>query len=113
MPSDDGLTPTQWAWLQCQLLLDDGARICPACAALSAGSYCGDCGAALQEGVHPCENCAMTGTGAFCQYCGHPRQTPVAQAIEADTYDWDAWAQGLTPFLRGITPEEEARLARS
>jgi hypothetical protein len=36
----------------------------------------------------------------------------VAAAIDEGTYDWDAWATSLTPFLGGLTPQEQALLAR-
>jgi hypothetical protein len=29
-----------------------------------------------------------------------------------DQFDWMAWAKGLEPFLGGLTPQEEALLAR-
>jgi len=55
----------------------------------------------------------MEGQGAYCAHCGTALGSAVEEAIAEDRFDWDAWAASLTPFLGGITPQEEALLARS
>jgi hypothetical protein len=104
------LTETQWIWLQCQLLLDDGFQACPSCAALGVGAYCSACGTRLLPEGATCEHCHMTGTGAYCQYCGAVLHSPVALAIEEGLFDWSAWATSLTPFLGGLTSQEKQLL---
>ena len=93
--------------------MDDAAALCPQCDALGAGSYCGACGASMQDKGRTCNSCGMAGTGAFCQHCGQELVSQIAEAIEADSYDWNAWYESLTPFLGGLTPQEEALMARS
>lgn len=112
MPSDDLLTDTQWIWLQCQILLDDGGQLCPACELLGVGTYCTACGSRFVPEERPCDHCSLPATGAYCQHCGHEVQSLVAAQIEAGTFDWDAWAKDLTPFLGGLSAQEEALLAR-
>jgi len=110
--SEGDLTQSQWLWLQCQLLLDDGVQACPTCETLSLGLYCRDCGTRLQPEQETCEQCHMVGVGMYCIQCGAQLRNPVAEAIDADTFDWEAWAQSLTPFLGGLTPQEQALLAQ-
>jgi predicted amidophosphoribosyltransferase len=107
-----GVTETQWLWLQSQLLLDEGIMACATCEALSQGPYCGQCGTRLVPEPRICEQCHMPGMGAFCQHCGTELISAVAEAIDAGTYDWDAWARSLEPFLGGLTPQEQALLQR-
>jgi hypothetical protein len=111
--SDEELTEMQWLWLECQLLLDAGFDACPACDALSLGDYCVACGTRMRAAPRLCEQCHLPGTGAYCSHCGTPMLSETAEAIDEDRFDWDAWAQSLRPFLGGLTPQEEALLARS
>jgi hypothetical protein len=37
-------------------------------------------------------------------------QTAVAEAMSTGTFNWEAWAQSLTPFLHGLTPAEAQRV---
>jgi hypothetical protein len=39
-------------------------------------------------------------------------QHETLEALAAGTFDWQAWAQSLTPWLGGVTPQEQALLAR-
>jgi predicted amidophosphoribosyltransferase len=111
--SDEDLTETQWVWLTCHLLLDEGAEACQQCDVLGLGRYCTDCGAPLHPEPRICQACEReTGEGAYCPHCGEPLESAHAVAIAAGTYDWDAWAQSLQPFLGGLTPQEAALLAR-
>lgn len=109
--SDDDLTEDQWLWFQCQLLLDDGIEACETCETLAVGPYCHTCGARMQPEPRTCDQCHMLGTGAYCSHCGAPLESAVAVAIEEQRFDWDAWARSLTPFLGGLTPQEETLLA--
>jgi hypothetical protein len=54
----------------------------------------------------------MVGVGTYCIQCGAQLRNPVAEAIDTDTFDWEAWAQSLKPFLGGLTPQEQALLAQ-
>jgi hypothetical protein len=112
VPNEQALTPTQWVWLQCQLLLDEGIHICPACEALGRGLYCTACGVRQQPVPRTCEQCQVPGTGAYCAQCGAMVRSPVEEAIDAETFDWDAWARSLRPFLHGLTPQEQQVLRR-
>src|SRR5262245_60656173 len=111
--SDDMLTETQWTWLQCQYLLDDGVALCSACDSLGVGAYCPACGQAMHPASRVCDQCHLPGTGAYCQHCGAVLQSAVAEAIDAGSFDWDAWARSLTPFLKGLTPQEESLVRTS
>jgi hypothetical protein len=106
------LTDTQCLWLQCQMLLDEGIEVCPTCASYGRGPYCEGCGTRLRPEPRLCDTCSLPGTGAYCQHCGTALLSAVAEAIDAGTYDWDAWARSLEPFLGGLTPQEQALLAR-
>lgn len=111
VPDVDNLTETQWRWLGCQYFLDDGGLACPHCDALTAGPYCRACGGRVTPELSTCEQCAMEGSGAYCQYCGTALRTTVADAIASQTFDWEAWLHSLTPFLGGLTPQEQALLS--
>lgn len=104
------MTETQWLWLQCQMLLDDGVHSCAACEALGTGTYCAACGVRIQPEGRTCVECHLPGTGAYCQHCGAPLESAVAEAITTGTFDWDAWAKSLAPFLGGLTPREQRLL---
>jgi hypothetical protein len=110
--SEDALTETQWLWLQCQYLLDDGAQLCPACEALGYGVHCQACGVRVQPESHECDHCHLAGTGAYCQHCGAVLHSPIAEAIEMGTFDWETWERSLQPFLGDMTPQEQALLAQ-
>jgi hypothetical protein len=110
VPSEDALTPSQWLWVQCHLLLDEGVEACPQCDALTASPFCAACGAALHPEVRRCEQCQSPGVGAFCGSCGAPQSSRTEEAVDAGTFDWDAWAKSLAPFLGGITAQERALL---
>lgn len=110
--SDEDLTDDQWLWLQCQLLLDDGVEACPGCDALSVGTYCTACGTRLTPEPRTCDACHLPGTGAYCAHCGAVLVSAVAEAIDEGTFDWDAWAKSLTPFLGGLTPTEQQLMLR-
>ncbi|PWT77615.1 MAG: hypothetical protein C5B60_02375 [Chloroflexi bacterium] len=110
VPNEDALTTTQWIWLQCQCLLDDGVQICPGCSSLEYGAYCTACGTALQAASPMCDDCHRAGPGPYCQGCGRLLMSPVAAAIAEGTYDWAAWAESLQPFLGGLTPQEQRLL---
>jgi len=110
--SEEDLTDSQWFWLQCQCLLDDGVLVCPACAALGTGTYCQSCGRRLAPVTRPCDQCHVEGSGAYCAHCGAALQSAVTEAIDAGTFDWDAWARSLRPFLGGLTPQEQRLLAQ-
>ena len=110
--NNGAVTPSQWVWIQGQLLLDEGIQACPDCDALSAGEFCPACGKRVREAARVCEECHSAGHGAYCVYCGAPLGSALADAIAAETFDWVAWAQSLQPFLGGLTPQEEALLAR-
>jgi len=106
------LTETQWIWLQCQTLLDDGGLLCPACESLGHGPYCTVCGARMQPEERLCDYCHLPSIGAYCQHCGAILQSAVAAAIEEDRFDWEAWAKSLAPFLGGLTEQEQLLMAR-
>jgi hypothetical protein len=36
----------------------------------------------------------------------------VEDAIDAGTFDWQAWATSLAPFLGALTPQEQRLLAQ-
>ena len=110
--NDEGVTERQWLWLQCQMLLDDGMQACAHCQALGMGPYCSACGTRLTPEPRTCDECQMTTLGAYCQYCGTEVRSSVEDAIDAGTFDWAAWTKGLTPFLGGLTPQEEMLMAR-
>lgn len=100
MPSEDDLTPSQWLWLQCHLLLDDGLQACPHCDAVSQGSFCRSCGKPLGDGPVTCPHCRQPGMGNYCTGCGAVLHSEVEEAILAGTYDWHAWMRSLEPFLK-------------
>jgi predicted amidophosphoribosyltransferase len=106
------LTQTQWVWLQCHILLDDGGQLCAACGTLGAGAYCATCGTRLVAEDRHCGQCQLPSTGAYCPHCGAELQSLTAEQIELGAYDWVAWAKGLAPFLGGLTPQEQALLER-
>jgi hypothetical protein len=106
------LTYSQWFWLQCQLWLDDGVQACPDCQALTVGAFCPACGTRVQPEPRTCDQCHLPGVGAYCIHCGAVLHSAVEEAIDAGTYDWDAWVRSLEPFLGGLTPQEQALLAR-
>jgi predicted amidophosphoribosyltransferase len=111
--NDDALTETQWIWLSCHLLLDDGVNACPSCDALGHGPYCEACGVRLTPEVRTCQECEReVGAGAYCPQCGATVTTAIAESIAAGDFDWEAWAKSLEPFLGGLTPQEAALLAR-
>jgi len=66
--------------------------------------------------MHPegrvCSECLRTGVGAFCQHCGTPLGSAIGDTIEAGTFDWQAWAKDLAPFLGGLSAQEQALLLR-
>jgi hypothetical protein len=101
---------TQLMWLSCHYLLDDGMQACPHCEALTQGLYCTACGTRLQPEPRTCGQCHATGAGAFCAYCGTALSSATEEAIAEERFDWQAWARQLTPFLGGITPQEQALL---
>jgi len=106
------VTESQWLWLQCQLLLDDGFDACPTCDALGPGPYCGQCGTRVEPEPRTCDMCHLPGQGVYCTHCGAVLRSAVEEAIAMETFDWDAWARSLSPFLGGLTPQEQALLAR-
>ena len=112
MQSEGELTASQWLWFQCQLLLDDGVQVCLSCEGLGTGIYCPTCGKRFHPEGQRCPECQLEGQGAYCQQCGAVMGSSVGDAIEAGTYDWDAWAETLTPFLHGLSPQEQTLLAR-
>ena len=113
VPSEQALTESQYLWLQCQMLLDEGMHACPSCDALSQGDFCPACGTRTQPEPATCGRCQMTGSGAFCQHCGAELEHALTTAITEGTFDWDAWVKSLTPFLGGLTPQEEQLMART
>jgi hypothetical protein len=110
--SERDLTYSQWLWLQCQLWLDAGVVSCPTCEALGPGPYCHACGTHLAPAARACEQCSLPGTGAYCIHCGAVLRSAVEEALDAGTFDWEAWYQSLTPFLGGLTPQEQRLVAR-
>jgi hypothetical protein len=112
--SEDLLTESQWTWLQCQCLLDDGVHACANCQALSVGAFCSTCGTRLEPEPRVCDQCHWTGpeTGTYCSHCGTVLRSTVEEAIDMDTFDWQAWARSLQPFLGGLTPQEQQLLAQ-
>ena len=112
MPSEDALTESQWYWLSCQMLLDDGFHVCPGCDALGQGIFCTACGTRLSPEPRLCEQCHLAGEGAYCGRCGAVLRSAVEEALDAGTFDWDAWARSLQPFLGGLTPQEQTLIAQ-
>jgi hypothetical protein len=113
--SEEALTLTQWRWCEAQLLLDDGALLCPRCATLGAGSFCYACGELLEPDTperQTCPQCRMPGHGAFCVHCGGVLRHPLEDDIEHGVFDWTQWAQALTPYLGGFTAHEQQLLAQ-
>jgi hypothetical protein len=110
--SDEDLTEEQWIWFQCQMLLDDGITACAQCEALGQGPYCHACGGRMVPELQTCAQCQMAGTGAYCRHCGTPLESAVGAAIDRGTFDWDAWARSLTPFLGGLTAREATLLGQ-
>ena len=110
--SDEDLTETQWTWLQCQLLLDEGVQACPECDALNRGAYCTACGTRLAPEARPCDTCQAPGTGTYCGECGALLRSVIEEAVDAGTFDWEAWAKSLAPFLGGLTAQEQQVLTR-
>ena len=110
MPNEQALTPSQWLWVQCQMLLDDGVQACAQCDALSISAFCPACGARLRPEMQPCDTCGSLGDSAFCGECGSARRSQVEEAVQAGSFDWDAWAQSLAPFLGPMTAQERALL---
>jgi hypothetical protein len=98
---------SQQSWLQVQCLLDDGAVACPACEAVVAGTYCRQCGAGLHEGppVRACPVCQVTGPGPYCSHCGAAMRSADLAALEAGTFDWEAWEADLAPVLQRLTTQ--------
>lgn len=105
-------TETEWRWLQCQLLLDDGAHVCAACDAIGHGTYCAACGVRFTPAGAECAECRLPSDGAYCTHCGAGLGSPVAEAIDEGRFNWDAWAQSLRPFLGGLSPTEQQLLLR-
>jgi hypothetical protein len=101
----EALTMHQQQWLQMQYLLDEGAEVCPTCEAVGAGTYCRQCGAALRAGptVRACPSCHVPGPGPYCSHCGAAVSSPDLEALEAGTFDWEAWQQDLAPVLQRLT----------
>lgn len=112
MPNEDALTESQWIWVQCQVFLDEGMLACAACDTLGLGPYCTGCGVRLTREARLCAVCHTPGWDAYCAACGNALGNAVAEAIAEDRFDWDAWARSLQPFLGGLTPLEQALLAR-
>lgn len=110
--NEQTLTEAQWYWLQCQMLLDEGIDACPSCEALGPGPYCSACGMRLRPTLHTCAQCHLQGAGAYCSGCGEPLGGTVTAQVEAGTFDWQGWAKSLTPFLGGLSPQEELLLAQ-
>jgi hypothetical protein len=108
--SEEGFTESQWMWLQCQLVLDEHLLACMECDTLGTGPYCAQCGVRLSPEPRRCEACQTLGDGAYCVQCGAMLRSATEDAIDAGTYDWDAWVQSLQPFLGGLTPQEQALL---
>jgi hypothetical protein len=96
--------------MQCQLALDQHLQVCAACDTLGPGPYCSACGVPLAPEMRLCDHCRMAGHGAYCTQCGAVLRSHAEEAIEAGTFDWEAWAQSLQPFLGGLTPQEQALL---
>lgn len=46
--------------------------------------------------------------GPYCPDCGTELANATLDALEAGTFDWDAWQRSLTPFLHELTPAEKA-----
>jgi RNA polymerase subunit RPABC4/transcription elongation factor Spt4 len=112
---EDALTESQLAWLHCQVLLDDGAEACPDCGAVDLGLYCRHCGTlkvTSETPQHTCPQCQRQGAGAYCAFCGAVLLDPLGDALEAGVFDWQQWAQSLTPFLGGFTAKERAAMAQ-
>lgn len=112
MPGEHAFTESQWIWLQCQLLLDENIQACPECDVLGLGPYCTGCGTRLAAELRQCDQCQVPSTGAYCASCGAVLRGEIEEAIEAGTFDWDAWAKSLQPFLGGLTAQEQLLLQR-
>lgn len=112
MQSDRDLTESQWLWLQCHLWLDAGVHACSTCEALGVGTFCHACGSRMVLEPRTCDQCHLAGTGAYCIHCGAVLRSLIEEAIDAGTFDWQAWAASLAPFLGGLTPQEQALMAR-
>lgn len=112
VPSEAALTESQWIWLQCQFVLDEHLQACAQCDALGFGPYCTSCGTHLVPETRPCPQCHLPGTAAYCAQCGTALGSPVEDAMDAGTFDWQAWERSLQPFLGGLTPQEQALLVR-
>jgi hypothetical protein len=112
MRSEEDLTESQQMWLQCQLLLDDGAEVCPQCDAVDLGTYCRQCGACKEEQAvrHVCPQCHVIGPGSYCVHCGTALVDPVEESLQDGTFNWNDWLEELTPFLGGLTAKERAVL---
>jgi hypothetical protein len=111
--SDVDLTESQQIWIQCQLLLDDGAEVCPQCDAIDVGAYCRQCGAykEVQTVRQACPQCHVLGPGPYCVHCGTVLVDPVEESLQDGTFNWEEWHKSLTPFLGGLTVKERAILA--
>ena len=112
MRSEGELTYSQWLWCQCQLWLDEGLQACPACQALSLGAFCPACGTALRPEPARCPQCEMPGQGRYCMQCGALLHSPITESIAAGDFDWTGWYDSLTPFLGGLTAQEQALLTK-
>lgn len=110
--SEQRLTESQWMWLQCHMALDEHLQVCPQCDAPGLGPYCAACGTRLVPETRVCELCQTPGAGAYCVQCGAVLRSATEEAIDAGTFDWDAWARRLKPFLGGLTAQEHALLRR-
>jgi hypothetical protein len=112
MRSEDELTESQRIWLQCQLLLDDGADACRQCGAVDLGTYCRQCGACREEAQHACSQCRLQGPGPYCVHCGAVLVDSVEEALKRGAFDWEQWHKDLAPFLGGLTTKERDVLAK-
>jgi hypothetical protein len=112
VPSEDQLTDSQWTWIHCQILLDEGAQACAACDALGIGRYCHACGRSLRAESLECPVCQQMGNGKFCTHCGEALRSSVAEAIQDGTFDWDGWLRDMQPFLGGLTMREQQVMLR-
>ena len=109
------LTETQRTWLYGQLLLDDGAKACPACEGVDLGAYCHLCGKEKADSdttMRGCPSCRMLSQGPYCMHCGTLIRDPMVEQLEEGTFDWDEWKRSLQPFLSGITVTERQALQK-
>lgn len=110
--SSDAVAESQWAWLSCQLALDNGVKLCQSCGEPGSGLFCAQCGRRVhdEERVVQCAHCQLEGRGPFCMGCGALILDETLTALETATFDWEAWQQSLTPFLGPLTVQEQRLL---